>query len=147
VRERAVRRLPDVVGLGPATPDHEGGYALAADLIASNVTGVLAFNDVQALGIIAGYCAAGLSVPDDMSVVGSDDIAAAAISDPPLTTVAAPVQQLGEAAFDLASGLLAGSAERAEVSLPVSLTVRASTRPAPSSSALRTSAPAKETRP
>ncbi len=142
VRERAVRRLPDVVGLGPATPDHEGGYALAADLIASNVTGVLAFNDVQALGIVAGYQAAGLSVPHDLSVVGSDDIAAAAISDPPLTTIAAPVEQLGEAAFDLASRLLAGSAERAEVSLPVSLTVRASTRRAPSSSATT-----KETRP
>ena len=117
------------------TPDHEGGFALAGDLISSNVTGVLAFNDVQALGIVAGYRAAGISVPHDLSVVGSDDISAAAISDPPLTTVAAPVEQLGEAAFDLVTDLLAGSAERAEISLPVSLTVRASTLPAPSSDA------------
>lgn len=131
VRDRAVRRLPDLVGLGPVTPDHEGGFALAADLIASNVTGVLAFNDVQALGIVAGYRAAGRSVPHDLSVVGSDDIAAAAISDPPLTTVAAPVEQLGEAAFELVTRLLGGSAERAEISLPVSLTVRASTLPTP----------------
>ena len=141
VRERAVRRLPDLVGLGPVTPDHEGGFALARDLIASNVTGVLAFNDVQALGIVAGYRAAGLSVPHDLSVVGSDDIAAAAISDPPLTTVAAPVERLGEAAFDLVTHLLAGSAERAEISLTVSLTVRASTRPARSSSAPTSRAP------
>lgn len=134
-RDRAIRRLPDLVELGPVTPDHEGGVALAADLIESKVTGVVAFNDVQALGIVAGYRAAGLTVPHDLSIVGSDDIAAAAISDPPLTTVAAPVDQLGEAAFDLATQLLDGSTERAEISLSVSLTVRASTREASSSSA------------
>jgi DNA-binding LacI/PurR family transcriptional regulator len=140
-RDRAVRRLPDLVGFGPVPPDHDGGFALAADLIASNVTGVLAFNDVQALGIVAGYRAAGRSVPHDLSVVGSDDIPAAAISDPPLTTIAAPVEQLGEAAFDVVSRLLAGSTERAEVSLPVSLTVRASTCPMPSSRTRPSSAP------
>jgi len=140
-RDRAIRRLPDLVEFGPVTPDHEGGFALASRLIASDVTGVLAFNDVQALGIVAGYRAAGLSVPHDLSVVGSDDIAAAAISDPPLTTVAAPVDQLGAAAFDLVTRLLAGSAERLEISLAVSLTVRASTRPARSASAPTTRAP------
>ena len=93
----------------------------------SSVTGVLAFNDVQALGIVAGYRAAGRSVPRDLSVVGSDDIAAAAMSDPPLTTVTAPVRQLGDAAFDLIAQVLAGSTERAEITLPVTLTVRAST--------------------
>ncbi|MGA9276179.1 LacI family DNA-binding transcriptional regulator [Ilumatobacter sp.] len=133
-RDRAIRRLPDLVEFGPVAPDHAGGLALARDLVASNVTGVLAFNDVQALGIVAGYRAAGLSVPHDLSVVGSDDIAAAAISDPPLTTVAAPVERLGEAAVDIVSRLLEGSTERAEVTLGVSLTGRASTCPVPASS-------------
>lgn len=127
-RDRVIRRLPGLLTLGPARPDFEAGMALAAELIASQVTGVLAFNDVQALGIVAGYRAAGLSVPRDLSVVGSDDIAAAAMSDPPLTTIAAPMQRLGDAAFDLMERLLAGSAERAEVSLPVTLTIRASTQ-------------------
>lgn len=134
-RDRAARRLPDLVEFGPATPDHDGGLALAAEVIASNVTGVVAFNDVQALGLVAGYRAAGLSVPRDVSIVGSDDIPAAAISDPPLTTIAAPVGQLGNAAFDLVTDLLSGSGQRAEVSLPVSLVERASTRRAPSSGA------------
>ena len=127
-RDRVVRRLPGLHTLGPVRPDFEAGLALATELIDSPVTGVLAFNDLQALGIVAGYRAAGLSVPHDLSVVGSDDIAAAAMSDPPLTTVAAPVQSLGDAAFDLMTQLLAGATDRPEVTLPVTLTVRASTR-------------------
>ena len=126
-RDRVVRRLPGLVTYGPVRPDFEAGIALATVLMRSNVTGVLAFNDVQALGIVAGYRAAGRSVPRDLSVVGSDDIADAAMSDPPLTTVAAPVQQLGDAAFDLLARLLAGAIERPEITLPVTLTVRAST--------------------
>jgi LacI family transcriptional regulator len=126
-RNRVVRRLPGLVTYGPVRPDFEAGIALATDLMRSNVTGVLAFNDVQALGIVAGYRAAGRSVPRDLSVVGSDDIADAAMSNPPLTTVAAPVQQLGDAAFDLLARLLAGAIERPEITLPVTLTVRAST--------------------
>ena len=126
-RNRVVRRLPGLVTYGPVRPDFEAGIALATDLMRSSVTGVLAFNDVQALGIVAGYRAAGRSVPRDLSVVGSDDIADAAMSDPPLTTVAAPVQQLGDAAFDLLARLLAGAIERPEITLPVTLTVRAST--------------------
>lgn len=126
-RDRVVRRLPGLVTYGPVRPDFEAGITLATDLMRSNVTGVLAFNDVQALGIVAGYRAAGRSVPRDLSVVGSDDIADAAMSDPPLTTVAAPVQQLGDAAFDLLARLLAGAIERPEITLPVTLTVRAST--------------------
>ena len=126
-RDRVVRRLPGLVTYGPVRPDFEAGITLATDLMRSNVTGVLAFNDVQALGIVAGYRAAGRSVPRDLSVVGSDDIADAAMSNPPLTTVAAPVQQLGDAAFDLLARLLAGAIERPEITLPVTLTVRAST--------------------
>lgn len=139
-RDRVIRRLPDLLSLGPVRPNFEAGIALANDLMALGVTGVLAFNDVQALGIVAGYRAAGRSVPRDLSVVGSDDIAAAAMSDPPLTTVAAPVQQLGDAAFDLIAELLAGSTERKEITLPVTLTVRASTRETSSASSTNRSA-------
>ncbi len=130
-RDRAIRFLDGVAALGPARPDFEAGIALAGELMTSRVTGVLAFNDLQALGIMAGYRAAGRSVPDDLSVVGSDDIAAAAMADPPLTTVAAPVQQLGDVAFQLIEQLLAGSDTPTETLLPVALVVRASTRRRP----------------
>ena len=105
-RDRAIRIARSCTRSG--APRLRGRRPLASELIASKVTGVLAFNDLQALGIIAGYRTAGRSVPQDVSVVGSDDIAAAAMSDPPLTTVAAPVHQLGEAAFQLVAQLLAG---------------------------------------
>ncbi len=133
-RDRATRGLEGVVTFDPVRPDFEAGIALADALMASEVTGVLAFNDLQALGIMAGYRAAGKSVPHDLSVVGSDDIAAGAMSDPPLTTVTAPVQELGAAALKLIEQLIGGSTGAAgsspPVSLPVSLTIRHTTRPA-----------------
>lgn len=128
-RDRVIRALDGVVAVGPAGPDFEAGLALTEELVASEVTGVLAFNDLQALGIMAGTRAAGRSIPGDLSVVGSDDIAAAAMSDPPLTTVAAPVQQLGEVAFGVIDQLLDGSQGNPETSLPVTLVIRGSTGP------------------
>ena len=127
-RDRVIRTLDGVTVLGPVPPDFEAGIALADDLMASNVTGVLAFNDLQALGIMSGYRAAGRSVPHDLSVVGSDDISAGAMSDPPLTTVTAPMQQLGETALQLIDQLIAGTGNTDEVLLPVSLTIRRSTQ-------------------
>lgn len=134
-RNRVIRELAGVVTFDPVPPDFEAGIALADALMASRVTGVLAFNDLQALGIMAGYRAAGRSVPTDLSVVGSDDIAAGAMSDPPLTTVSAPVQELGATALSLIEELIEGSSgatgSSPTVSLPVTLTVRNTTRPAP----------------
>lgn len=127
-RDRALHGRDDVAVLGPIRPDFEAGIALAAELMTTRITGVLAFNDLQALGIMAGYRAAGRSVPHDLSVVGSDDIAAGAMSDPPLTTVTAPVQALGAAALQLVEQLIAGEHTADEVSLPVSLTIRRTTQ-------------------
>lgn len=127
LRDRVIATLPDVTAFGAARPDFEAGVALAGELIAAGITGVLAFNDLQALGIMAGCRAAGRSVPGDLSVVGSDDIAAGTMSEPALTTVTAPVQQLGATALRMVEQLIDGTAGDTEVSLPVSLTIRAST--------------------
>jgi len=127
LRDRVIATLPDVIAFGAARPDFEAGVALAGELIAAGITGVLAFNDLQALGIMAGCRAAGHSVPGDLSVVGSDDIAAGTMSEPALTTVTAPVQLLGATALRMVEQLIDGTAGDTEVSLPVTLTVRAST--------------------
>lgn len=132
-RDRAIGDLDDLddlTVLGPLRPDFDAGIELAQALMASGVTGVLAFNDLQALGIMAGYRAAGLSVPRDLSVVGSDDIPAGAMSDPPLTTVSAPVQALGAAALQLVEQLIAGDRTHDDAALPVSLTIRHTTQAA-----------------
>ena len=140
-RTRAIRGLDGIDGLdgfvlfGPERPDFESGRALADEIVASGVSGVLAFNDLQALGIIAGCREAGKSVPQDLSVVGSDDIAAGTMSDPALTTITAPVRDLASAVLHLIEALIEAPADTrdsatstaTEVALPVTLTVRAST--------------------
>jgi DNA-binding LacI/PurR family transcriptional regulator len=61
-------------------------------------TAVFAFNDVTAMGAIQALREAGLRVPKDVSVVGFDDILAAASNNPPLTTVHQPLRNMGQEA-------------------------------------------------
>jgi DNA-binding LacI/PurR family transcriptional regulator len=64
------------------------------------VTAIVAINDMYALGAYAGVRAAGLRVPDDVSIVGFDDIVFANLVEPALTTVRQPVRLMAEAAVD-----------------------------------------------
>ena len=84
----------------PVTPDWEGGVAMA-EMLDDDTTAVAAFNDRQALGFIMRCSQLGIRVPDDVSVVGSDDIAGAAVLNPGLTTVHAPKEEMGRAAVSL----------------------------------------------
>jgi LacI family transcriptional regulator len=65
------------------------------------VTGVLAYNDLVAIGLIEGLGDLGLSVPRDVSVVGIDDIVPGRLNRPKLTTVAMPTAAAGRLAVDL----------------------------------------------
>jgi LacI family transcriptional regulator len=68
-------------------------------------------------------------VPTELSVVGFDDVPEAALSDPPLTTVRQPIQQMGAVAVELLVRLLGGEqVEPAHVRLPTQLVRRGSTR-------------------
>ncbi len=127
----AVRALEGVVGLeivvlGPFEATFEGGSNAAEPLMASGVTGVIAFNDVMALGLMARLTSTGVGVPAEMSVVGSDDVPLAGMWTPTLTTVAAPVRAAGGSAVDLLSALIeAGTpAARPATHMPGSLPVR-----------------------
>jgi DNA-binding LacI/PurR family transcriptional regulator len=84
--------------------DYDAGERAAAQLAAlgdARPTAVFAVSDTLAIGVMNGFRGAGLRVPDDVAVVGFDDIAVAGHIDPPLTTVSQPMQQLGETAADL----------------------------------------------
>jgi DNA-binding LacI/PurR family transcriptional regulator len=81
-------------------PDWEGGIEMA-NRLDDDVTAVAAFNDRQALAFIMRCGQLGIRVPDDVSVVGSDNIAGAGILTPGLTTVHAPKEQMGRAAVSL----------------------------------------------
>lgn len=80
-----------------------GGHAAMLDLLGQKqgLTAVVASNDLMAFGAISAAASAGLALPRDLSLVGFDDIALAAYSSPPLTTVAQPKHRMGELAARL----------------------------------------------
>jgi LacI family transcriptional regulator len=93
-------------------------------------TAIFAFNDAIAIGALRAARDRGLRVPEDLSVLGFDDIEHAAIVTPPLTTVRQPLAEMGRAAISLLSRLLdSGPDERLHVELPTRLVVRDSTAP------------------
>jgi LacI family transcriptional regulator len=96
------------------------------------LTAVFAENDLMAIGALSSAHAAGLEVPDALSVVGFDGIAFGADVTPPLTTVAQSTDAVASAATELLFDRLhdAAAAPR-RLELPVSLTVRASSGPPP----------------
>jgi LacI family transcriptional regulator len=108
----------------------ESGRAATARLLAlpEPPTAIFAAADLTALGAIRAATEAGLSVPDDLSVVGFDDIQIASHVNPPLTTVRQDKAGLGTAAADALIALIEGGTDRTGlVTLPVELVARGST--------------------
>jgi DNA-binding LacI/PurR family transcriptional regulator len=122
-----------LVELGNVVPQFAGGVAAADLVLAADVTAVVAYNDLVALGLLNRFTVRGVSVPNDMSLVGFDDIVLAEMVNPALTTVASPQEQAGRAGVDLLLQLLSNpervSTTRRE--LPSQLMVRHSTGPVP----------------
>ena len=80
----------------------DGGYAAMSEILKLPVlpTAVLASNDLTAIGIMGAIYAAGLRVPEDISVVGFDDIALSSFMPPPLTTIRLSRAEIAEFAFN-----------------------------------------------
>jgi DNA-binding LacI/PurR family transcriptional regulator len=99
-----------VIALEGDAPSSFPGEVAAGKILAARnpFTALFAFNDLAAIGAIRALRLAGLSVPQDVSVVGFDDIPSAEFQNPPLTTVRQPLQKMGEIA---ASSLLARIAQ------------------------------------
>lgn len=106
-----------------------GAEAIRELLTAATLpTAILCSNDLTAIGAIQTLTQSGLRVPEDISVVGADDIPVAQLMTPPLTTVHIPRQELGRVAFSTIQRMLKGEgAEGIESSLDTHLIVRAST--------------------
>ncbi|RAO46613.1 Catabolite control protein [Micromonospora noduli] len=115
--------------IGPFSPTLAGGERAAQELCARPATAVLAFNDQMAIGIIRGLSRMGVNVPGDVSVVGFDNILAADIVTPGLTTVAAPLYAEGSAATRHLLTMIEGAPGHTgrPMVLPVRLVVRDST--------------------
>ena len=83
-------------------------------------------DDEAAAGALIGLRAAGLRVPQDVAVVGFDDLPVSRHLNPPLTTVRAPIERAGWLAASLLLQLLAGEVAEYETILPVELVIRQS---------------------
>ncbi|AXX28429.1 LacI family DNA-binding transcriptional regulator [Actinosynnema pretiosum subsp. pretiosum] len=133
VAGRRARGYLEVLGEAPVweceVSDRALGRAGARELLRlpGRPTAILCASDELAFGALAAARDLGLRVPEDVSVVGFDDIPAAEQAEPPLTTVRQPLTEKGRRAGELALGLLDGERPGRPLRLPVSLIERAST--------------------
>jgi 5-deoxy-glucuronate isomerase len=124
--------VPVIRGVGPGT-----GGGSVDELLAQrpDITGFVCYNDVTAIEVIRTLRAGGRRVPGQVSVVGFDDIDAAAWVEPPLTTIVQQKAEMGRWAVRRLVESITGTGSAAsaieQVVLPVSLCVRGSTGPAP----------------
>lgn len=118
------------VRLGPFRPAMVSGPAAADAGLGSGVTAVVAHNDLLAIGMLRRFADRGVRVPEDVSVVGYDNIFGAEFCSPSLTTLAGPHEKAGRAAVDLLVAAL-GTRSPADavrrVVLPSHLVIREST--------------------
>jgi DNA-binding LacI/PurR family transcriptional regulator len=112
-RWQSIRQLAEQIGIRmrPELCVHirtnswspELGYPVVRDLLANHrdFTAIFCFNDIAAIGAIRAIVDAGLRCPQDISVVGFDDITSAAFHTPSLTTIRQPLRRMGEMAAQL----------------------------------------------
>lgn len=131
--EKAAQKLGvDVQRLGPFAPTMHAGAAAAESAVHHDVTACIFFNDILAIGALKRFAERGIRVPQDMSVVGCDDVFGADFCSPPLTTLTAPIERAGRVATDMLIAILRQGGpghnvpQRCE-KLSTYLTIRAST--------------------
>jgi DNA-binding LacI/PurR family transcriptional regulator len=137
-REQARRRVLSEAGLDPdqqprvLTPiTIEEARLNAGTLLDDEPTAVFCDDDVIAAGLYLAARERGIRIPEELSVVGFDDMEFARVLEPPLTTVALDADLLGSTAFELLEARLSGQRTRKRVVLPAELLVRDSTAAPP----------------
>jgi DNA-binding LacI/PurR family transcriptional regulator len=135
-REESRRRVLAEAGLDPDTQPRvltpisiEDARQNALVLLDEEPTAVFCDDDVIAAGMYLAARERGLRIPDDLSVVGFDDMDFARVLGPPLTTVALDAELLGATSFELLEKRMSGKRTRKRIVLPAELLVRGSTGP------------------
>src|SRR5215469_2123164 len=126
LQQAGLRYDPRLVASGDFS--EAGGAATTAALLESapRLDAVFAANDLMAFGAMRALRGAGRRVPEDVAVVGFDDLPAAALTNPPLTTVRQPLYEMGRTAAAMVMSAVRGEAFQGRVELPTSLVVRES---------------------
>lgn len=127
LKQHGLRLDPRLVAEGDF--QQQQGYACAHHLLSlkARPTAIFASNDVMAFGAMEAARDLGLRIPDDVSIVGFDDVPQAESVHPPLTTVRQPLREMGRAAARLLVKRINGAGDLVtRIQLPTSLTVRQS---------------------
>jgi DNA-binding LacI/PurR family transcriptional regulator len=90
-------------------------------------TAVFCYNDMSALGALRAIRAKGKRVPEDVSVVGFDDLFIASYTNPALTTISQPMRQMGSTAMEILLKLFNGASSQNNIKVQGQLIVREST--------------------
>lgn len=111
----------------------ESGERAAGQLLSGRPmpTAILCSNDLTAMGAMRALLRSGVQIPDEVSIIGADDIPFATHTHPPLTTVQIPRERLGELAFDILLHMLKEKAGGTEAVLETGLILRESAGAAP----------------
>jgi DNA-binding LacI/PurR family transcriptional regulator len=133
-RQMGIAVTPELsVQLEETRQTPEAGYRVMQELLqrTREFTAVFCFNDISAIGAMRAIMDAGLRVPDDISVVGFDDIITAAYCKPSLTTVKQPLQEMGLRAAQVLLDRIGNPSQEwpAEIVMEPELVVRESTGP------------------
>lgn len=107
----------------------QGGQAAAATALSSGATAVLAYNDLVAMGLQSGITTLGRRCPEDLSIVGIDDIDLAGAMQPGLTTVHLAMDRCGSLAVEMLIAAITAGGEPEVVHLESQLIVRGTTAP------------------
>lgn len=130
MRECGIEVTSDQVQFMPDMGSMEAGYTAMAELHRKfpSMTAAIALNDLVSFGAMRWMQDQGLRVPEDISIVGCDDIAYSSMCNPPLTTIQIPKREIGNQLMSLLLRTLDGEEMTAlkEVRLPTRLIVRAS---------------------
>lgn len=138
LEEADVALAPDLIIQGNGR--HDGGVSSANALLQQGreFTAIFVFNDVMAIGVIGALQRAGRRVPEDVSVVGFDDISFAAATYPSLTTIAQPIAEMGKLGVEMLINRIQQPDKAHErVTLPTRLVERESTARRPDTTAER----------
>lgn len=132
-RLRAFKNLqPDHEGLifGPIVDEFEGGRGYADAIFTSNATAVITYCDISALGLLARLKSRGISIPEQLSVVGFDGLDVSTITTP-ISSISLPRRLSAQTAVDLLKNTIEAptAAHPGLITLPTELLVRESTSP------------------
>jgi LacI family transcriptional regulator len=124
---RGINLNPERVEVGDFS--ELGGYRAMGRLLAKgvNFSAVIALNDQMGYGAMLALSEAGLTVPEDISLLGFDDLPHSAYTVPPLTTISQPVNRIGAMAASTVLAMSAGYEQFVEQSVDASIVVRKST--------------------